>query len=325
MSDDLDAHHARARQALANVAAVVPHPGADGLAAGAIALRARGERAAHAVLLGLGRTPWEPDAPLPDGPPALLGWGMRPLEGPALVVDHHAPEAAPGADQVFVTGYGEQPEPSTAALMRRIVPAAPAWLAAVGAFRELGRAGLELPEAAERRADAVRRLAGLVDAPRRLPDGPVAAALELLVEHEDPRGALADARTAELAEAKRVCRAECERAMRIEPTMAGAAAIVRLSSPCAVQSLVATAWSRRMGGRLVVAANDGCLPGRVAFAACGGPGSVVALLRGALAGAGGERGGDDAAGGVLAPEAFARLLAGLGLDGGAVGAAGCAA
>jgi single-stranded-DNA-specific exonuclease len=84
----------RARALLAEVAAVVPHTDADGLAAGAIALRERGQPAAAAVLLGRGETPWRD--PLAAGTPALLDWGMRPLEGPALIIDHHAPEAEPG-------------------------------------------------------------------------------------------------------------------------------------------------------------------------------------------------------------------------------------
>src|SRR3954447_1190961 len=133
MSADSDAHLVRARQALRNAAAVVPHTDADGLAAGAIALRERREHAEDAVLLERGQTPWQ-GAALPDGPLAVLDWGMRPLDRPALIVDHHAPEAAPRDDQVLVTGYGETPELCTAALMRRIVPDAPAWLAAVGAF-----------------------------------------------------------------------------------------------------------------------------------------------------------------------------------------------
>ena len=95
MSADTDAHLARARQALRNAVAVVPHTDADGLASAAIALRERRERADAAVLLERGHTPWEPDAPLPDGALAVPDWGMRPLARPALLVDHHAPEAAP--------------------------------------------------------------------------------------------------------------------------------------------------------------------------------------------------------------------------------------
>jgi hypothetical protein len=146
------AHLARALQALRNAAAVVPHTDADGLAAGAIALRERGEDASAAVLLGRDETPWSPGAELPDGPLAVLDWGMRPLDRPALIVDHHAPEAAPRDDQVFVNGYGTVPEAPTAVLMRRIVPESPAWLACIGAYADPATRASRCPSAARRAA-----------------------------------------------------------------------------------------------------------------------------------------------------------------------------
>jgi single-stranded-DNA-specific exonuclease len=310
-----DIHLSRALMALRNAVAVVPHTDADGLAAGALALRERGEGAGAAVLLGRGETPWGPGVSLPDGPLAILDWGVRALDRPALVVDHHSPEAGPREDQVVVSSYGEVPEAPTAVLMARIVPGAPAWLAAVGAVGDLGTDGFERPETRGAPKGAVRRLAGLVNAPRRLPDGPVRTALALLVEHDDAAGALADPRVAELEEAKRVWRAEFDRAVRTAPRVGERAALLRFSSPCQVHPVVAQAWARRLTPRVVLAANDGYLPGRVNFSARGGEGSLVALLRGALPDAEGEfaHGHDRATGGSLAPEQFERLLTALGL------------
>jgi single-stranded-DNA-specific exonuclease len=308
-------HLTRAHQALRNAVAVVPHTDADGLAAGAIALRARGEGAGEAVLLGRGQTPFAPGAELPDGPLAVLDWGMRPLDRPALVVDHHAPETGPRDDQVFVSGYGDVPEASTAALMRRIEPDQPAWLAAVGAVGDLGDDAFLLPEVAGAPKTAVRKLASLVNAPRRLPDGPVREALGLLVEHDDPREALADPRVAGLKEAKRACRAEFDRVVRTAPQVGEGVALIRFSSPCQVHPLVATTWARRLSPRVVLAANDGYLAGRVTFALRGGEVSLLALLRAALPDAEGEvaHGHDRATGGSLTPSEFERLLRNLGL------------
>ena len=310
------AHLARARQALRNAAAVVPHTDADGLAAGAIALRERGEEAAAAVLLRRGQTPWADDAPLPDGPLAVLDWGMRALDRPGLIVDHHAPEAAPRDDQVFVNGYGAVPEAPTAALMRRVVPEAPAWLACVGAVGDLGDEGFALQECAEARRTAVRRLTSLVNAPRRLPDGPVRTALAVLVEADDARAALADPRIGELEEAKRTWKAELDRVIRTAPVIGRDVALLRFSSPCQVHPLVATTWARRLAPRVVIAANDGYLPGRVNFAMRGGEGSLLALLRAALPedfeGEAGH-GHDHATGGSLTPEEFEQVLGALGV------------
>jgi len=320
VSEEDVAHLARARQALRQVAAVVPHTDADGLAAGAIALRERGEGAGDAVLLDRGVTPFAPDAPLPDGALAVLDWGVRELDRPAILVDHHVPEAGPRDDQVVVTSYGATPEVPTAALMRRIVPEAPPWLAAVGALGDVGDEAFDLPEAAEPRRAAVRRLCSLVNAPRRLPDGPVRTALAVLVDAEDARAALEDPRIDELEQAKRAWKAELDRVVRTPPVVGDGIALLRFSSPCQVQPLVATMWARRLAPRVVVAANDGYLPGRVSFAARGGEGSLLALLRSALpAGVEGEagHGHDRATGGSLAPEDFKRLMDALGLPQGA--------
>ncbi|MGZ4280347.1 MAG: hypothetical protein ACXVVU_27230 [Solirubrobacteraceae bacterium] len=317
--NDIDVHLVRARQAILNAVAVVPHTDADGLAAGAIALRARGEDAGRAVLLGGGDSPYRSGSPLPDGPLALLGWGVRELQRAAVFVDHHVPETGPRADQIILSSYGEQPAVPTAPLMRRVVPDAPAWLAAVGAVCELGPAGLRLRECAGTPEEPVRRLAGLVDAPRRCPGGPVADALALLVDHDHPDSALADPRICGLEEAKREWKAEYERVVEVEPLIADGAALLRFSSRCRVQPLVAATWARRLAPRVVVAANEGYAGAgdRVVFSVRGGQGSLPALLRSVLPDVDGDyaHGHDRASGGSLPPDDGVRLLGALGLRG----------
>ena len=310
MTGDLDA----ARVALREAVAVVCHTDADGLAAGAIALRHRGESAGDAILLERGQTPFAPDAPLPDGLLAILDWGVRPLARPALIVDHHAPEAPPGP--LTVSAYGEEPEVPTAPLMRRLVPDAPAWLAAIGGLGDLGDAALALPECAGARPKtALRKLTALVNAPRRLRDGPVRTALTLLVEHEDAASALRDPRIAELEEAKAAWRAEFDRVVRTAPRVGEGVAVLRFASSAQVHPLVATTWARRLAPRMVLAANDDYLPGMVNFAVRGGEGDLRRRLRDALPGVGGEfaHGHDRATGGSLTPADFEALLSGLGL------------
>lgn len=306
-----------ARELLLAVDLVVPHTDADGLAAGALALRARGEPAAAAVLLGRGETPFGPEPPLPPGSVAALDWGIRPLERPGLLVDHHVPEAEPRENQVVASGHGERPETATAPLVRRLVPEQPAWLAAVGAVGDHGDDGFALPECAGAPRGAVRKLVPLVNAPRRVPSGPVREALALLVEHDDPRGALADERVELLEEARREWRSELDRVVRTPPVVGERTALLRFSSPAQVHPLVAVAWSRRLAPRAVLAANDGYLPNRVNFAVRGGEGDLRALLREALPDARGElaHGHPRATGGSLPPDEFDRLLRALGLAG----------
>jgi single-stranded-DNA-specific exonuclease len=312
------------RLRLLDVERIVPHTDADGLAAGALALRARREPAAAAVLLGRGETPFGPDPPLPAASVAVLDWGVRELARPGILVDHHAPEAEPRGDQLVVSGYGEEPEVSTAVLVRRLLPEGAAWLAAVGAVGDLGDAGFALPECAGAPRAAVRRLVPLVNAPRRLKDGPVRVALELLVESGSPTAALQDPRAALLDEARRSWRAELERVRRTAPRVGDGVAVIRFASPAQVHPLVAAQWQRRLAPRVVLAANDGYLPGRVNFAVRGGTGDLRRLLRDALPEATGEfaHGHDRATGGSLTPEDFDLLLERLGVARAGVGTAG---
>ena len=178
----------RARAALADVTDVVPHIDADGLAAGATVLRALGRPAGDPLLLGRGETPWSPDTEL--AMPALLDWGVRERPGPALIIDHHAPEELPRPDQVALSGHGADPEVSTSVLACRSARASrPAsWATA----RSRCRTAPGVPKT------AIHRLVPLLNAPRRGPDGAaIRTALALLVEHEDPKAILGDPRIAE--------------------------------------------------------------------------------------------------------------------------------
>jgi single-stranded-DNA-specific exonuclease len=243
---DAEIHLSRARMALRNAVAVVPHPGADGLAAGAIALRFRRERASAAVLVD--SDPFAPSAPLPDGPLAILDWGMRALDRPALIVDHQLPEAAPREDQVFVSGFGEVPSIPSAALMRRIDRETPLWLAEVGIAADIG---------AEHVSQDARQLAALVGAPRRIPDGPVRLALQVLTEHSDAAEALADPANADLHEARRAWKAALEVVMRVEPVEMGDLSVAAFESDYVLEDVVARVWALRLPALHVVAIRNG--------------------------------------------------------------------
>ena len=118
-------------------------------------------------------------------------------------------------------------------------------------------------------------------------------------------------------------RAELERVRRTAPAVGDHAALVRFASPMQVHPIVATTWARRLAPRLVVAANDGDLEGRVNVSCRGGGERPIGeLLREALVRGGGDlvehaefaHGHARASGGSLPPEDIDRLLRGLGLD-----------
>ena len=317
---DVDAHDptllAATRDALLVADHVAPHGDADGLAAGALALRARGEGADRACLLDRTRSPWGADPDLPDGRIALLDQGVRRFARPGVIVDHHAPEVElgdAGEDVLVLTGFGESPETSTAALVARAL-GGPAWVAAVGAVGDLGEAGFHLPECAGAPNGAVKQLVPLINAPRRLAAGPVRTALSLLLDHDSPADALNDPRIRVLDRARQEWRGAFDRVVRTPPRFHGDVAVLRLCVPYQVHPLVATAWARKLAPRPVLVANDGWIPGRVNFAVrSGGALDLRRLLRQALPDADGDlgHGHPRATGGSLPPGEFERLLAGL--------------
>ncbi|MCW2922413.1 MAG: hypothetical protein JWL76_2287 [Thermoleophilia bacterium] len=310
----------RAR-ALLTEATVICHDDADGLSSGAIALRATGRTAHDAVLMERGCTPWDAvrTSALPHGPLAVLDWGIQPLDGPALYVDHHALELDTlRDDQVAICGAAADPEVTTSVLMGRLVPEVPSWLAAVGAVGDLGDRGLALPEFREGIVKShVRTLATLVNSPRRMPDGPLATALAILVEAETAKAALADPRIRELEEAKAWWRSEFEQVIRTAPVFGEHVAVLEFATRAHVHALVAMQWSRTLRPRPVLAANHGFLDGRVNFSMrCSDPAlDLRAILKAALPDESGEfaHGHPQATGGSLKPERYDELLVALGV------------
>jgi single-stranded-DNA-specific exonuclease len=313
MGRDGDRQLLEARGLLESARSVCPHTDADGLAAGAIALRARGEDASRAVLLPRGSTPFAPEA-IPAGRPvAILDWGVRPFYGETLFVDHHFPEAEPAPGQIVVSGYGRSPAVSTSVLMGEIVPEAPAWVVAVGAVGDLGDRAWELERLNGVTKSHVRKLVPLVNAPRRGPDGPVRTALELLVEAPDAKAALADPRIPILEAAKVEWRAALGAALRTAPEVESGLAVIRISSPYQIHPLVAQTWARRLAPDVVLVANADYIPGMVNFAVRGGSGDLRVRLRDALPSEDGEfaHGHDRATGGSLRPDRFEELVQNL--------------
>jgi single-stranded-DNA-specific exonuclease len=306
----------RARAALA-AGAVICHDDADGLSSGAIALRATGRSASDATLLPRGVTPWQGSELIPPGPLAVLDWGIQPLDRPALYVDHHALEVRSlAADQVAITGAGADPEVTTSVLMGRLCPEVPNWLAAVGATGDLGDRGLALPDFELGIVKThVRKLATLVNSPRRVPNGPLRTALAILVDAESAKEALADPRIAELEEARAMYRSEFERVVKTAPEFGPDIAVLQFSTPMLVHGLVAMQWSRTLRPRPVLAANFDYLPGLVNFSVRTADQShdLRALLRAALPDEGGEfaHGHAQATGGSLPYDRFEALLEGL--------------
>ena len=256
-----------------------------------------------------------------------LGSSAAPVaEGvPTCLVDHHRPEGVPpGA--TLVSGYGWEPTPNTSLLVYELCRALAdvedlEWVACLGTLSDLGeRAPFELVARAKKRYKAkwLKEATALVNAARRASTYDPERAARALLPHPGPRE-LVESDSGDVA-ALRAARAEVNAAMseakKAAPVFSGKVALVRVNSACQVHPLVAQIWRTRLPGYVVIAANEGYLPGRVNFSArSGGDTNVLDFLRAVKLGEGEGsygHGHDQASGGSLPVARWNELLRKLG-------------
>ncbi|HEY0790178.1 MAG TPA: hypothetical protein VGD78_03850 [Chthoniobacterales bacterium] len=314
--------------------AVLCHSDADGLAAGAILVRAlrRNGRAAHGVATGKAGSAWSPETLAflrKEVPQAVglvvcdLGVRSRPVwPGMAtLLLDHHYPAGLPDADGTLViTGYDQQPIPTSGLIAYWAVtppgealfdpgPDSLGWIAALSLLSDLGdKAPFPLLSIEKKRwgASHLREATTLLNAPRRSSSGDPSPAFQLLLRCDHPRqiGDGASPESQALFAAKEEVDAAYNLAKRAAPKFSGPVAMVRIHTPCQVHPLIAQIWRSRLPKYLVFAANTGYRAGWVHFSARSRPGTnLLEFLREHRpAGADPElygNGHDQAAGGAL--------------------------
>jgi single-stranded-DNA-specific exonuclease len=285
-------------------------------------------------ILGRGENPWMEEVRAEVGRMdvgglivADLGVRADPVsaDAPTVFIDHHVPLGVP-ADATVITGYGEQPAPTSSLLAWRC--AGPLtevddllWLAALGVIGDLGdKAPFEELAEAKRRygGTTLREATALINAPRRACAGDARPALELLMKAACPRELISDIypEAAELRRARSEVNTALQAAKRVAPKINGRVALILFSSPCQLHPLVAQAWRGRLKNNIVIAANSGYRPGWVHFSARSATGmDLVDFLREhAPAGADENYGSghEQATGGALRPAAWNEFVGTLG-------------
>jgi single-stranded-DNA-specific exonuclease len=257
----------------------------DGLAAAVILQRVIGAAGAHAVVMPARRGEHVHRESmrlriLAERPRTLVvaDMGSRPApiipELPTLVIDHHNASAGRPPGTLFVNGYDRPPVATSSVLAYAVCrPLAGAeeagWLAALGAVADLGSAGaFRAALGLDARGASWRRAVSLLNAARRAPDPDPLAALQVL-QRSSGVGDIVSAHVPgveRLEHYRQQVRHEVDRCSRVAPLLLGPAAVLRCSSSAQVHPMVAMRWARRLSPRIVIAANDGFLPGRVNFA-----------------------------------------------------------
>jgi single-stranded-DNA-specific exonuclease len=193
---------------------------------------------------------------------------------PTLVVDHHSADGGVPDGVLLVNGYDRSPVAPSSVLAYVICRHLPgnensAWLAALGAIADVGSAAPFAPLIGfEARGTAWSKAISLLNAARRAPEDDAETALRVLQRAADVRN-IVDARDPDVARLeayRRTVQAEVGRVSRVPPQIHGDAAVLRFASAAQVHPIIATRWSRRLAPAIVVAANEGFLPGRVNFA-----------------------------------------------------------
>ena len=311
---------------------IAAHNDADGLSAAVIVLRALAARgiAAKPLIAKRGEHVHQEAmqrriAALTPDALIVVDMGTRPgpiLKGlRTLIIDHHDGTAGAPEGAVIVNGYDREPvAPSSvlAYVLCRHIPEVQrsAWLGAFGAVADLGTAAPFAPLLGlEVHGTAWSRAVALVNAARRAPEDDALAALRVLERaggvHEIAAGHVPG--VDRLQAYREAVQAEVDRCSRVAPHRLGAAALIRFSSAAQVHPLVATRWSRRFAPAVVIAANEGFLPGRINFALRSSSDlNLLEWLRGLpftpSPGAEYANGHARATGGSLSPEDFERLV-----------------
>ncbi|MBA2340364.1 MAG: DHH family phosphoesterase [Pyrinomonadaceae bacterium] len=252
-----------------------------------------------------------------------LGCASEPVieNVPTCFIDHHRPEGVP-PEGLLISGYKWQPIPNTSLLVYELCRAVAdvndlEWIAAIGTFSDLGeRAPFEIVDRAKRRYTAkwLKEATTLVNASRRSSLYDPEAAARALLAHDSPRS-LVESDTKDV-EALRRAREEVKSAMneakRAAPVFSNNVALIRINTRCQIHPLIAQIWRTRLPKYIVIAANEGYLPGRVNFSARSGTDvNVLEFLRSIEIDAGEGNyghGHDQASGGSLPVDSWNELL-----------------
>ena len=248
---------------------------------------------------------------------------------PTLMVDHHKPSGFP-SDGIAISGYEWDPVPTSSLLTYLLCDAQgevadKAWVAAIGNLGDLGPKYPELDAAArEQKLKWVREATTLLNSAKRSSLYSTGAAFRALQNGQSARE-IAEGTSADI-EILRRCREEVKAALdeakRLAPKFSKKekVALFEFSSPSRIHPLLAQSWHGRIKGYSIMAANHGFLPGKVAFSMrTSTADNLLALLARYREVVGPEEqeygyGHDQAAGGVISEEAWARLKKAMGFE-----------
>nr|WP_052672364.1 hypothetical protein [Aliterella atlantica] len=242
-------------------------------------------------------------------------------------IDRHRPEGVPKGD-TLISAYTWNPIPNTSLIIwelcKSLVDVSDIdWIAAIGTMSDLGeKAPFEMLAIAKSKYTAkyLKEATALINASRRAANYQPEVAAKALLTHTSPKE-LVNSESEEVAQlrtAREEVKVALEQARKAAPVFAGNVALVQMNSPCQIHPLIAQSWRTRLPKYIVIAANEGYIPGRVNFSVRTDCGTNVLDFLGNLDLSEGEgnygHGHDSASGGSLPIEKWHELLSKLGFD-----------
>ena len=246
---------------------------------------------------------------------------------PTCFIDHHRPEGVPAGD-TLISAYSWNPIPNTSLIVWELCKDLTDvtdldWIAAIGTISDLGeKAPFEMLAIAKTKYTAkyLKEATALINAARRASNYSPEVAARALLTHTSPKD-LVNSNTEEVAQlraAREEVKIALEEARKAAPVFAGNVALVKISSACQIHPLIAQSWRSRLPKYIVIAANEGYIPGRVNFSVRTNSGvNVLDFLRSVDLSEGEGNyghGHDSASGGSLPVERWNELLIKLGFN-----------
>ncbi len=242
-------------------------------------------------------------------------------------IDHHRPSGVPAGD-TLISAYTWNPIPNTSLIVWELCKDLTDvsdldWIAAIGTMSDLGeKAPFEMLAIAKNKYTAkyLKEATALINAARRACDYNPELAAKALLTHTSPKD-LVNSNTdsvKQLRQAREEVKAALEEARKAAPVFANNVALVRINSPCQIHPLIAQSWRTRLPKYIVIAANEGYIPGRVNFSVRTNSGiNVLDFLRDVNLSEGEGNygnGHDSASGGSLPVKRWQELLIKLGFN-----------
>lgn len=189
-----------------------------------------------------------------------------------LIIDHHIPDDLPTVDVFFNTWQDKSNRITSEAAFdianNLCSDIKVEWYALTGVAGDSGITRVSqrfLPVVKKYGSKVIQECISLINAARRHSSFRISEVFDLLLKSDSPINFLATAKNAGIGELKKEVNQELKKNLKVAPRFHDNFVLLNISSPHQIHPLLATIWSNRIKGYVIIAANWGYLSGKVCF------------------------------------------------------------